>query len=871
MSSEDATSILVRFTEFPSADSKRGATEVEVPWGVFVESLQTQGFLRPETKNETPLLIPATFRPTDDGKIEKDKKHVQAVSMAVIDCDGQKKPGEKKAKGMTEEEVELLFDRIREEKLDAFVYSSYSHAAAWKKHKRSKLRVIFPLSRPVDREEWPIFWTAFNGIMASLGDPQCKDQTRGYFEPSIPKDLPKEEEELLLMHHFEGEPVEVDYVLAGAEHVSSSDQLILEHTGGDKVPRDRVKLFAKRLARSSQEYRSWMGTLMLKMLQGDVFAEDGDRDNTIYKMAQDLGEQFPNGDASSLSRMFEKSLSHMAGEDAITVEDVQAKIIRAQQKARAKEAEKTLEKQRHREDLRKKKGVTEYTAEYFEEICKRTKNGCNAKLFKKRLIIQKGNRFFVFNYGSYRCVTKDELVTTCRDLFMPAESMDVSLYNVNERGFETPKSWDQLMLEYGVVAERREMRLEAQASFFEERTQTMVEAVCPKRQLEPEESPEVTAWMLKLCGDDEQLFQKFELWLSLVPVLSRPLSMLCFVGAAGVGKTEFANGLSRLWTEGGAPPFESAFEQFNTEITRSPLLLSDEGLPKDFRGRVKTEGIRSFISRSSHGVNKKNQDVVPIIGFYRVVVAVNSIDKLKFGWAHSRDDILAIQQRLLVLEVDPDASELFDYEQFVLGDAIAKHALWLSEKRSGLEHKYERFGVSAKAGIQLLDDMALKVLEWVFAYLVARKRIEEDTKVEVPAFILKGRVYFNTNMLAESWETFFDSNAPDTRAFLQVVHIIAEEGSGIRLRMPGGFRRRYYPIDPNILYQYAMQISFDPSYLDLQLKVYTASMTTNQYVRLPKTMMPTDDEKRVREDALAQLDRIKDLDPDDDGDVDAAE
>lgn len=66
-------------------------------------------------------------------------------------------------------------------KLGAYYYVCYSTASSTVEH--PKFRLVFPLTRRVERGEIRTFWHAINSEILDFGDAQCKDLSRMYYIP----------------------------------------------------------------------------------------------------------------------------------------------------------------------------------------------------------------------------------------------------------------------------------------------------------------------------------------------------------------------------------------------------------------------------------------------------------------------------------------------------------------------------------------------------------------------------------------------------------------------------------------------------------------------------------------------------------------
>lgn len=93
-----------------------------------------------------------------------------AITMLVFDVDQ-----------VTDDQLDEIRDRIGG--LRYLVHSTHSD-----RPDRRCLRLVFPLSRSVTRDEWTSFWRAAYLSLSPIADPACADAARRYLRPSCPYD-----------------------------------------------------------------------------------------------------------------------------------------------------------------------------------------------------------------------------------------------------------------------------------------------------------------------------------------------------------------------------------------------------------------------------------------------------------------------------------------------------------------------------------------------------------------------------------------------------------------------------------------------------------------------------------------------------------
>ncbi len=92
--------------------------------------------------------------------------NVQAISAAMFDIDD----------GTPYQDMQSLIHQY-----EHIGYSTHSHTSVHQKY-----RLLFPLTRDVTPDEWPIIWDAMNKIIGGHADPACKDVSHFYYLPSHP-------------------------------------------------------------------------------------------------------------------------------------------------------------------------------------------------------------------------------------------------------------------------------------------------------------------------------------------------------------------------------------------------------------------------------------------------------------------------------------------------------------------------------------------------------------------------------------------------------------------------------------------------------------------------------------------------------------
>jgi hypothetical protein len=125
--------------------------------------------------------------------------NVQYCSILIADIDKS-----------SPEAVNGLCEVVEENNIEAAFHTTHSYKSALGDGV-CKSRILFTLSRDVEPHEWDPLWCGFQVFIENVSecklDPQCRDPSHAYFAPSA------ERPEDCLVWFFEGEPLDVDFLL----------------------------------------------------------------------------------------------------------------------------------------------------------------------------------------------------------------------------------------------------------------------------------------------------------------------------------------------------------------------------------------------------------------------------------------------------------------------------------------------------------------------------------------------------------------------------------------------------------------------------------------------------------------------------------
>jgi hypothetical protein len=453
-----------------------------------------------------------------------------------------------------------------------------------------------------------------------------------------------------------------------------------------KVPRDVLRRISGNLRRRKKAEFLELGWRLERVIAGESFAQNGERDNVIWRMAVLLADHLPHADPIALADHFAPSLQIMAleSDDCPTVETVAYKLERAQTKAREKRAKKQQldadEIAIRRANGWRLMGVHDrsdsYTDQELEAFADR--EGCTVSELLTRMLIRQQNMVYLFGNGAYYgpfIATQDAPLALDQ---MLAPASHIQLYRTKPSGEIVPRSLDWLTRKYGTISRHTIIDMTAQRNYYDAATAEMIEAPFPLRDdLAPEHNEQVAKWLSLLTPNKTELVKG---WLADLPNLQHPCAALFLFGEGGSGKSLLASGIARIWNKRGPTPLAAAMESFNDALLSNPLLFADEHMPTNYRGEVRSEELRQMIQAHEFPLKRKFLPVSTLRGCPRIYMAANREDMLTQAGDLAAADIGAIAERFILARVSDDATRFLQsvkHSDWVNGDVIAKHILWL--------------------------------------------------------------------------------------------------------------------------------------------------------------------------------------------------
>lgn len=766
----------------------------EVSWTDFVQKLSTHLELADKTK--APAISPAEW----PKGISRNGKKVLRVHFAALDLDK-----------ITDDVLTAVLKILAP--YQYFLHTTHSHAVS----DLNCLRVYLPLSKPVEALQWPTFWNNLNAFVGGVLDKACKDAGRVYFVPSAPPGMSDKN----YCQSHDGQVLDVEPLLV---------KRAFPKTKGQFVSQTALMSLAYGLMARHDANRKALGAQILKVAQGEVFAENGERDTTLFKICAQLADKWPKADPKQIATLFEPSLSKMRAEsdDAPTLQDVVDKFSRKQTKAPQLDLGglegKIL-------DAFRGKRSTPYTEEELDGFA--AEAGIPRSRLNQRWIVRKADTCYLFLGGQYKKpVSLRELVQAAQVYLAPACTADVDCYRYTEKGNRIPKKEQELIHDYSTFASEVIVDLSAQKSTYDWNTETLTEAPCPLRDLKPEFSGLVDTYLRLLGGKSQEALLD---WVALVTKLEKPCAALFLYGASGAGKSLLSLGLTRLWTVNTPTLLKNVLADFNDSLPHSPLVVADEGVSGSTKKQGGSAEIRSLIQEYTRPLKRKFKDMSTLHGSLRLIVTANN--KKAFSWKESlnSDDVKALQDRILSIKVGEDSAAYLRSlgntreELFVRGDAIAKHALWLRDNRKvDNDLRFLVAGDDSSQADEIISNtkMGPHVSDWLVCYLLNPQRIDALGTLQIR--IYQGQLLVRARCLVENWESYVTNKDKRFATLNNISEALASMSGPKRKQLYDNnkVKTNYQQIETRYLLSWAESKDYNPDQILAALSKDTSSVYT---------------------------------------------
>lgn len=639
-----------------------------------------------------------------------------------------------------------------------------------------RLRVILPLSEYLLPEEYPKAWKAFNESVGGINDSQTKNIARLHYLPST-----------------------FDITKAGVRH-SPGRWLSLDDLK-TKTPSllERVRRRLKAIKNTDP-----LADAARRLAKDQPFANEGTRHSTALLLTQWIGYRYQELSEQDLEQLFKKSLACMPdfpfGDVFRTYTDMVTKIGKQRQAMQARDSRYDYSD----DDLQRVYDEhPDWSRKVLEQIV--TKQSWDTlNEIRKRWIVQRdGVCWFLQKDGTYSPAISTKDVQLAISIHLGPTP--VPTVTITEKG-PKPVNRDLIFSRHAALASRVVADLTRQYTIYESETQTLREAVCPLRKcLKPVYGKQINSWLKRLAGEN---YEKILDWMATAPDLTQILCAIYFDGVSGSGKTLFAYGIARLWTDGPPAEIGEVIKGFNEELVRCPVVLADEEIPKD-KYQDATAVLRSMLSTTSRSFKRKHRGPAELIGAVRLILAANNEFLLQPPSVTTRYDTLAIAERFLEIEAAPPARNYLkgirkDERERWAQRGIAEHALWLQANHI-IKSKGNRFVVEGNVGkmhrgLTTRTKWNALCYEWLVNYLMSDTEVPEIISGFVEC--MDGDLYVCNHALIHGWALHLRTREDPSTAKINAALRAISDDTKKQLRRRNK-RYKYYRVDLDYLYAWA--------------------------------------------------------------------
>lgn len=686
-------------------------------------------------------------------------------------------------------------------------YTSFNHNIA--KHTNDnpeelcRFRLIIELDRRYPKEAHPAVWSAANSRLQKCIDLQTKDPARMFTAPVTQEGQPPVEIEI-----WDGKPWVVDELLLEAVYTKDTGK---HAESPELVPADALELrevFGEWARQRKSQHRKKMGKVGLLGLDGEPMAAEGARDDTVFRLACQIVDRWPNINPVSVAELFSASLESMGIDDP----DFMANKMAAHQQKRLDEVKRV---QKESMDARSALinlsfgGTRRHpcTEEERRALLKQFDLEEAPEILKRLYIVSlKRFSYLLRPDGTYM----EPIANT--DL-SPAAERDLAVFEdyhpsvVNSHG-ERRLLTHEILSECEVLSSVR-YDLSATRTSYDRSTRTMTVAPCPPK-WKPREHPEVQRWLDVLDGKHGLATDMA----STMGRLDQIAPALVLTGGAGTGKTFWATIAASIYSHGGGWTDINDFtDSFNDTVRECPIIVADEKPGAEY-AKSGSAFVRSHLSRTVRSYNEKYMPKGKLYGAVRMIFLANDIEALATKEDLGAEDMKAFLERFVHIPM-PSASKEYllglggsKYlnESWLVGGAAPEHFLWLARNHK-IRNPGDRFlvkGPTDQLHRKVFGRQGIKgeVITFLLNYLAegTARAIAGGQKNGIR--VEKGGLYVQARTIHSLWSAMMGKDrAPTQNAIAKALKggIAVASTASKKLPMPSGPRGNYYEIDLEVL------------------------------------------------------------------------
>lgn len=342
----------------------------------------------------------------------------------------------------------------------------------------------------------------------------------------------------------------------------------------------------------------------------------------------------------------------------------------------------------------------------------------------------------------------------------------------------------ELLARYSTSAREIVMRYGLEDNTYDPETGVLYErAGSVRADLKPRYHAEIARWLELLGG---KFHDNLLDWLACLTNVDKPTAALYLQGENGVGKGLLGHGIARLW--GAHCDFADITKNFNERLTRTPLVWADEKAEVE-SSRSASAAVRRLVGSSEFQIRRLYRAPATLQGCPRLLITANNDSALVFQEALSGDDVGALVRRFGHIYAGAEPREYLESlggqegtEEWVSGNLIAEHVLWLTENRTvtpGTRYLVEGWAPEFAEDLVTQQSLQGQVCIALVRYLLNPGR-EEGMPVR------DGALHVNGSSLASAWKRLLGSDVrtPTQGDLASALGSMSE--SKERIRTPNG-------------------------------------------------------------------------------------
>lgn len=556
------------------------------------------------------------------------------------------------------------------------------------------------------------------------------------------------------------------------------------------------------------------GPIARTILAGTAL-EKGARDTDLQRMAGLVSFVCPDGScAEDLVELLYPCVDATIAEQddpsnpAPSRDDALDKLARAMKDARKKRAEQADgQAAMARGLIRAARASARHSVDDEEEVSDRHYTQAELRAFEAehgmplQWIVQYQGSHYVLVGGRYQGpVVTSDLGVNFRRTLAPSP-LELTTW---ELGDPRPMTAPEILQQHSTDAARVVADLRLSSSQWDATARTFFEACAPLRPVRPAYTQEIQDWLELLGGEHAD---KLLDWVASVTRLDQQCAALYLSKNTGSGKSMLATGLARLW--GSSPTqLKNIVGNWNTDLTRCPLVVADEHLPPSWgRSTTASAELRELVGSSTRTLTRKFLPNVDLVGAIRLVLIANDKSMLPFDESLGTNDMEAIGSRFLHIRTTAKSAEYLRSlggkngrtRDWVSGDKIAAHALWLKDNRKvvpGARFVVEGHAAGVQEDLVTETKIGSLVCEVIARTLASSRPMAAGGAPAVRAG--GGRLLVSTPGVADQWKHCVESDPVQSTQRIGRQLALMSDGNTERVRgVP------YYVVHPEYVLRWA--------------------------------------------------------------------